>query len=214
MNTNNKLVVLIASIIIGLLLAITAFLYFQINELRSAIENRQVQIDSLNTVKRAVEVNGNAGIEETKNEDSHGPTEEQSLWEATKRINTFSAYLQYLKSEEGDSLHHKDALDQLFDHGSSGWLYSGRTSNDSDYSNDQLIEVVWRKDGKSDLDSSIPQIGDIVTLKSLEARRTYPNFLPRSNQNGIWPIGKSAYVIDTRMEGKTALIIKIVYERS
>lgn len=210
---SNKIIYIVLGIIIGLLTAISIYLYLETNDLRTLVKNQQVQIDSLKSEKPIIESVLNESLEDSSilAEENKSESKEEMLWNTTQKINTFDAYLEFIKSDENSGVYQRKTKEQLFELGTSGWLYSGRTVMGEYYSDDQLVEVKWRKNVSSDLRNSLPKIGDIVILKSQDARRTYPDFLPRTKQNGIWPLGKSAYVIDTRMEGKTALIIKVVY---
>jgi len=214
MKINNRGVYSTFGIIISLLI-ITMILFFnKVDNLKNTIIDQQTQIDSLKSKgmkSDSIQVNSSEEITPSSNQEDQSDSSEDLLWDTTKKIDTFDAYLEFIKSGSQNGNHQKNAIQRLFDLGTSGWLYSGRTANGEDYSDDILVEVIWRDNPSKDFDKSLPEIGDIVELKSQEARRTYPNFLPRTNQNGIWPLGKPAYVVDVRMEGKTAVILKVVY---
>lgn len=216
MRINNKGIYSTFGIIISLLI-ITMILFFnKVDNLKTTIIDQQTQIDSLkskNQTNESVQEESTREKTQISNQENQSETSEDLLWDTSKKIDTFDAYLEFIKSEGLEGKHKKNAIQRLFELGISGWMYSGRTENGEIYSNDQLVKVTWRNNSSQDLDDTLPELGDIVALKSQEARRTYPDFLPRSNQNGIWPLGKSAYVIDVRMEGKTAVILKVVYER-
>ncbi|MBT8303310.1 MAG: hypothetical protein KJP09_02485, partial [Bacteroidia bacterium] len=213
---NNKGIYSTFGIIISLLI-ITMILFFnKVDNLKTTIIDQQTQIDSLKLKGEegdSMQVSSSIDNTSNSNQENQSESSEDFLWDTTKKIDTFDAYLEFIKSEGQEGKHKKNAIQRLFELGISGWLYSGRSENGKYYSDDQLVKVTWRNNSSQDLDDTLPELGDIVALRSQEARRTYPDFLPRSNQNGIWPLGKSAYVIDVRMEGKTAVILKVVYER-
>lgn len=210
---SNKIIYIVLGIIIGLLTAISIYFYIETHDLRTLVEIQQAQTDSLKSLKPIIESVSNESVDDNliQTEENKSKSKEEMLWNATQKINTFDAYLEFIKSDENSGVYQSKTIERLFALGTSGWLYSGRTDIGVEYSDDQLVEVLWRKNVSSEIQNSLPKIGDIVILKSQQARRTYPDFLPRTNQNGIWSIGKLAYVIDTRMEGKTAVIIKVVY---
>lgn len=217
--STNRSLLIGFGIILGLLLATTLYLFFENRELNEVIQNNQndfqsVDQDSSVSNKNPTIENTNTKVDNVQDTSStEVPSAEQALWLATKKINAFNGYLEFIKSEDNNGTYDQESITKLFELGNSGWLYSGRSSDDNRYTDDQMIEVVWRKDSDKNLRRALPKEGDIVQLISKQARRTYPDFLPRTNQNGIWPLGKMAYVIDARMEGNTALILKVVYER-
>lgn len=214
----NKSLFIGIGIVLGLLLATTLYLFYENRELNEVIQNNQNDVksadqDSSKSIKASIPENTSEKDENVQDASRReAPSAEQTLWLATKKINSFDGYLEFMKSEDNKGAYEQESISNLLKLGTSGWLYSGRTSNNNRYTEDQMVEVLWRKDPDKNLRRALPRKGDIVQLISKQARRTYPDFLPRTNQNGIWPLGKMAYVIDTRMEGKTAVILKIVYE--
>lgn len=214
---SNRLVLIGFGVLLGLLFGLILYLFLENKKLKESVQN---PINDLETVVQDTEVeNGNKdsneGNVDQKNNTSisEEDSKERVLWKATTDINSFDGYLNFLRSPDNVGTYKQRCISKLSELGRSGWLYSGRTNDQSTYDEDQLVQVLWRERNAKNLERSVPKIGDIVILKSKDARRTYPDFLPRTNQNGIWPLDNMAYVMDTKMEGSTALIIKVVYKQ-
>jgi len=215
---SNKSLLIGIGVVLGLLLATTLYLFFENRELNEVIQTKQndapsLDQDPIKSIENTTTENASTTDDTLEDESStEASSAEQVLWQATKKINSFDGYLEYIKSADDDGTHNQESISKLLELGTLGWLYSGRTNGDGTYSDDQMAEVIWRKDYDKNLRRVLPKKGDIVSLTSKEARRTYPDFLPRDQQNGLWQLNSNAFVLDVRIEGKSAVILKVVYQ--
>ena len=223
---NSKAIYIGLGILLGLAIAYIGYTYIQTNELNALVELQKKEIttlqndlkeqqDSLNSLnakyhKQKAETNTSKKEEDLVVENT--TSEEDVLWDITKQANTFDAYINYLSHEKSKSSYLNEVNQQLNELGKKGWLYAGRTKDNISFSEDQIVEVIWRDSDDNSLRKAVPKIGDVLLLKTSTSRRTYSNYSPRENQNGAWEKDQKAYVIDVKMEGPTAVIIKIAYK--
>ena len=223
---NNKVMYIGLGVLLGLALSYIAFSFFKTKELQSEVAKQTIEIESLrqhtDSITNELLPARKARSEKEKTVDEINKTmvvpkeveniksSEDTNWQDAVNENTFVTFIEYL-STNTKSEYHSEAVSKLSELGAAGWLYVGRTSNNKKFSQDQIAEVIWRNNSDQNLSNMVPLPGDIVRLISPSARRTYSNFSPRDHQNGLWEKNKKAYVSEVKMEGPTAVIIKLIY---
>jgi hypothetical protein len=225
---NKKAIYMGLGVMLGLAIAYIVYSYIKTQELNEVVGNQKKEIESLKQESdslllklRTADKRIETERDENNNEDLKSVTEikekvdssiEEVQWENALNKNSFEAITDFIMSEENKGTYQNDAISKLKELGQSGWLFAGRTNDNSTYSKDQVARVIWRNYGNDLKGNSTPKTGDIITLNGTQGRRTYSNSSPRDKQNGIWQTNNNAYVSEINKEGQTALIIKIIYK--
>ncbi len=223
-NTSNKSIFAYISIgvLIGLVLAYIGYSFTQTKDLKSTVETQQEKIATLEKESDSILNKQSSTISESQvqeetaasNESPSTVTDSQSNiseWSTVIEQHNFEGYLAFIKKHGSTHPKYDQAIHSLNQLGTRGWLYAGRTSDQTAYIEDQIVQTIWRPNSNNDVTKAVQQVGDIVRLISPTARRTYSNFTPRIEQNGVWQKEKEGYVFGVEIEGRTVVIIQVIY---
>ena len=152
--------------------------------------------------------------------------EDNLEWAEALGQNTVTSYINYIMSndDKGEEIkdaygkvigsrHSKEAYQKLDSVQKSGWLYSGRLSNNNSVlKHDPVFKIVWRDSRTAGLNGEVPKVGDFV--EALRIRSTYKRFNGREalDKNGFGPIkpNEKARVKSVKIVG-SALFLEVLY---
>lgn len=198
---------------VALIIAFMAYALSSEKKIKTQSQTIVSQSDTINMTKEQLKDMNDSLIKVVRKlENSLTP---EGYWADIEKIGTAKAYINYITANDNSVkiIYRPEALEKIDKSstaGTTGWLYIGKKSGDELV--DGICTVKWRKDVPEVNSNSIPEIGDIVKLKS-ESRYYYSSYnraQKGQSQSGSWPLDAKAYILDIKMQGP-AIYIKIKF---